>query len=172
MDTPKQSPETPETSGIGIVRDVRQLRAHGEASAAELREFLARTRGRSPQEVLGMVAGSHLTWSIALATVATVLVLAVGTIVPWLLGRATSVGESPAKAAAANPAGTAKTDEADATPQPPTPVASVADVANPRPSPADAEKAVEAMGLGDTKTVDPKSNPLENTLDNLLDNLE
>ena len=172
MDTPKQSPEATETSSIGIVRDVRQLRGHGEATAAELREFLAQTRGRSPQEVLGVVAGSRLTRSIALATVGTVFVLAVGTIVPWLLDRATSAGESPAKAAVADTAATAKTDPAEATPRAPAPVASEADLANPQPSPADAEKAVEAMGLGDTKTADPKSNPLEDTLDNLLNNLK
>ena len=39
------------------------------------------------------------------------------------------------------------------------------------PGSPDAKKAVEIMGLGDTKAADPKTNPLENDLDDLLDDL-
>ena len=170
MDKTKHSPEQPETSGSGIARDVRQVRAHSQATAAELREFLAETRGRSPQEVLGMVAGSSLVRSIALAAVGTVLVLAVGTIVPWLTSGETSDGKPSANAAAAVPEETTPADEPGSTMKARDP--STAGAANPKPSPADAKKAVDVMGLGDTKAADPKSNPLEKNVDKLLDGLE
>ena len=175
-----EPPESPEPSGAGLARDVRHLRVHGAASAAELREFLSKARGRSPQEVLGMVAGSRLTRSMVLATFGTVLVLVVGSVVPWLMNRATadgkSDGSSSANAAAASPAETEKSSEAAATPETADPTVSTAASApvetNPKPNQADAEKAVNVMGLGDTKAADPKSNPLEKKLDSLLDNLE
>jgi len=165
---PQQSPESAAPSGFGIARDVRQLRTQGKATADELRVFLAQARGRSAQEVLGMVAGSRLTQSIAQAALGAVLLLAVCTIVPWLLSDKAEKSPASANAAATPPAST----ETSNTAQTPTELESATTDTNAAPSPADAQEAVKVMGLGDTKTADPKSNPLENKLDNLLDDLE
>jgi hypothetical protein len=177
MGTTKPTPEQPSLPGFGIVRDLQRLKTHGTASVAELREFLAQTRGRSPQEVLGMVAGSQLMRSIAVATVGAVVVLVVGTVGPWWWYGAPAGAKPAAKpavapqAAAPAPAAPAKSAPAEQL-KPTGPAAPAAATADSQPSPADAEKAVKVMGLGETKVADPNKNPLEKSLDNLLDKLE
>lgn len=171
MDSTKPTPEQPAMPGFGVARDLRHLKTHSAASVAELREFLAQTRGRRPQEVLGLVAGSQLMRSVAVATVGAVLVLIVGTVVPWWLN-----GLSPEAMSGTKPSEPPKAAAATATPeatrseQPP--AESPAPAVDATPSQADAEKAIKVMGLDDTKAADPKKNPLENSLDNLLDKIE
>lgn len=175
MDKTDQSEETPDIAkplGFGVARDMKQLRAHGAATAGELREFLAQTRGRSPQEVLGLVAGSRLTQSIVMATLGTFLLLVIGSIGPWLWNRWNAETTRPKETVAAAPADTDKTENAEEEAKAPDPVGTTPVASSPTPQPADAKKAVDAMGLNDTKAADPKSNPLENKLDDLLDNLE
>ncbi len=172
MDSTKPTPDEPAAPGFGVARDLRQLKTHSAASVAELREFLAQMRGRRPQEVLGLVAGSHLMRSVAVATVGAVLILAVGSVVPWWLNRLSADSASAAKpgsppaAAAAAPPESKQPEPRPAEPPAPAPADDVT------PSPADAEKAIKVMGLDDTKAADPKKNPLENSLDNLLDKIE
>lgn len=176
MDTTKSAPDGPEMPGFGVARDIRRLKTHGAASVAELREFLGQMRGRSPQQVLGMVAGSHLMRSVGWAAIGVAIILVVGTLLPWWMGGPPNGNKSAAKASAAPKAAVAapaqakseKPIAAQPAPQAPAPVAK----AETKPSPADAEKAVKVMGLGDTKTADPKANPMEKSLDNLLDKLE
>ena len=61
----------------GIARDLDRLKSDAGATAAEIREFLGQMRGRSPQEMIGLVAESGLTRSMFLATFLFVLSLAV-----------------------------------------------------------------------------------------------
>ena len=168
--TPEDPAPNPANPGSGLMRDVRQIRQHGKASAAELREFFAQTRGRSPQEVLGMLTGSHLTRSIALATVGITLLLVAASVVPWLWGR----GDKSQSAAA--PQTTEPAGNQQDRPESPAPetnsVAGDSPSVDPQPSPEDARKAASAMGLGDTKVADPETNPLEKKLDSLLDNVK
>ena len=155
---------------FGVSRDMRRLKANASLSLGELREFLSQTRGRSPQEVLGMVAGSALVRCIGWALVGTVILLIVGTVGPYLIwGPPASKPTKPRLAAAApaapqTPAAPSHGPEA-ASPQ-------SAAKAGDQPSPEDAMKAVKVMGLGEAKTADPKANPMEKKLDNLLDKLE
>ena len=182
MDSKNPAPEGPQTPGFGIARDLRQLKTHGAASVAELREFLAQARGRRPEEVLGMLAGSRLLWNVGAATVGVLAILVVGTLVPWWLGGPPAGAAPAAKAAAALKAVAASAAQAKPSGQSPaaqpaqtsapSSAAAVATAGDAKPSPADAEKAVKAMGLGDTKTADPKKNPMEKSLDKLLDKLE
>ncbi len=155
---------------FGVTRDLHKLKANASASLGELREFLAQTRGRSPQEVLGMVAGSALVRCVGWAVVGTVILLIVGTLGPYLIW-----GPPKARAAKPRPAVAAP---AVATAQPAAPAQAAAPAAAPaagaadQPSPEDAKKAMKVMGLGETKTADPKTNPMDKKLDNLLDKLE
>jgi hypothetical protein len=179
MDGKHPKPEEPALPGFGVTRDLKQLQTHSTASLAELREFLTQMRGRRPQEVLGLVAGSHLLRSVAVATLGAVVILAVGSVGPWWLNRlsaearsAAKPGESP-KAAAAAPKEAKKAEKSEKpSAEPPTAAAPATAAADAKPSPADAEKAIKVMGLGDTKVADPKTNPLEKSLDNLLDKIE
>jgi hypothetical protein len=179
MDSKEPRPEGADVPGFGIVRDLTQLKTHGSASVAELREFLAQTRGRGPQEVLGMLAGSHLLRNVALATVAALAIFVVGTIIPWWMGLASPDNQSSAKTpAAAKTAASAPVEAKQGgkspaeQPVPHKPAAPTVPAAEAKVHPSDADKAVKVMGLGETKVADPKKNPLEKGLDNLLDKLE
>ena len=138
------------------ITDFRNLKEHGGASLTELKEFLSSLRGRSPQEVIGIVKTSLLIQSLVIATAATLAFLFVFTVAPYMIW-GPQVAQKPKKpqpiVAQPTPAATVKTEtKSDGTP----------------PS-EDAAKAVKAMGMDETKVADPKSNPLEKDFDKLLD---
>src|SRR5436190_18820503 len=85
-----------------LAGDFRNLKTHGTASLAELKEFLGTLRGKSPQEVIGVVSSSMLIQSVALATGITVLMMVVFTIGPYLIWGPPKA--KPADAAAVAPA--------------------------------------------------------------------
>jgi hypothetical protein len=129
------------------------------ASTIELRDFVRSFKGRSPQEVMGIVASNALAQAVIGSTIATVVLLAVLT-VPFAFGK-------PEKAKSTKPAAAV----ADVEP-------AKADAASPKaassgdtPSEEDIKKASKAMGLDETKTADPKKNPLD-SFDNLLDKVK
>src|SRR5688500_11860954 len=143
------------------ITDFRNLKEHGGASLAELKEFLSNLRGRSPQEVIGIVKTSLLIQSLDIATGLTLAVLLVFTLTPYMIW-GPQLAEKPKKVqppvatqpdAAAQSATAAKTEKK----------------ADGSPSNADAAKAVKAMGMDEAKTADPKTNPLEKDFDKLLD---
>jgi hypothetical protein len=155
----------------GIARDVSRLRTEGAATAAELREFLGQMRGRSPQEMIGLVAGSSLTRSILLATFLTVLLLAALTIGPYFLK------DKDKNKNARAPAPVAETRSAEPKPrtEPAPPQATgegAQSVANTEATGLDPERAIDVMGIGETRVADPKKNPLEDKVDKLLDGIE
>ena len=146
--------------GIPLPRDVETLHVNGSASLAELKEFLGTLHGKSPQEVIGIVSSSLLLQSLGIATVATIALLAVFTIGPYL-----AYGPPPAKEAAKKPV-----DAAQAQPPAAAPATAAAAAAGASGEP-DAEAAAKAMGIDEAKSADPNQNPLDKgpNLDNLLD---
>jgi hypothetical protein len=151
----------------GVVGDLQRLKTEGSATAAELREFLSHLKGRSPKEVMGVVAESELIRCTVIATVGCFVLLVVMTVVPYALsGRSSSVAEKkPAAAAVAQPTNeepTAAVEKSASTPD-------QAATTDPEP---DLERAAKAMGIGGTADADPNSNPLDNKLDKLLDGIE
>lgn len=145
-----------------MINDVKNLKESGGASLEELREFLKTLKARNPQEVIGIVKASLLIQSLAISTVATVGLMAVFTVGPYMIygpNKPPTPGTKPAPAAATADAG--KPVEASPT----TPSAASATT-------PDAEKAAKVMGLDETKPADPKKNPLDKPdLDKLLDGL-
>lgn len=152
----------------GLRGDLRRLRTEGAASAAELREFLGTMRGRSPQEVLGIVTSSGLTRATALATFLVVGLMAVFTVVPYALGRGEAAPATPASGVAAQASPTSSAGAPAASPAA-TGAGVPADLAAGQP---DLEKAAEALGIGETKQAPPDKNPLDGSLDTLLDGLD
>ncbi len=69
----------------GPVRELNELRAGSAASLAELREFLAKLKGRKPQEVIGIVSASLLVQSMVMAFAAVVGLLVLFTLGPYLI---------------------------------------------------------------------------------------
>ncbi len=168
MDQTRKQLEDQPQPATGIAGDMKRLHGDASATAAELREFVATLKGRSPAEVLGAIGESSLFQGIVQATVGCVVLLVVFTVVPYLWygpAEASTPDAEASVATAAEPAATA------------TPDAAVAD-ANAAESPAaaeagsDVEKAAKAMGIDETRQADPKSNPLDKNLDSLLDGVE
>jgi hypothetical protein len=153
---PTQAPQDPTQGVLGGLSRVKRDGAH---SLQELQEFVAQMRGRSPQEVLGMVSASELVRGIVLATVGCVVLLAAFTVVPYALrdkdaaAKASAAPAAPTKTAGPSTATTpaiASTDEkTDKTP--------------------DASAAAKALNIDEVKTADPSVNPLDKDLDKLLD---
>ncbi|MFP6612545.1 MAG: hypothetical protein VB835_09570 [Pirellulales bacterium] len=156
--------------GRGVARDFRRLKADGGATADELREFIRRMRGKSPQQMLGILAQSGLVKSILVSAAGFVVVLSALTVVPYLL--------KPDTAAAANSPSASKQEQNRSTsPQPAetqaaNPASSPATNAQGTPQSPDAEAAAAALGIDETKQAPPDKNPLEKDLDNLLDGVK
>ena len=149
--------------------------ANAQATAAELRTFLQDLNARKPAEILGPVAEGHLGWAIAQATVACLVLVAVLTVVPYLLSRNAPTGEAAAtgpKPEEKTPATeTAKTEPKrtePATPAAPktepTTVATTEGKDKKGPDPAILDK----LGENKTKAGTPKD-PFGTNLNDLLD---
>ncbi len=162
----KDSPVSPPV-GIGLTSDLRTLKESGAASVAELRGFLKSLKTRNPQEVIGIVSSNLLVQSLGLACVISAVFMVVFTVGPYMVyGPMTSKGppKKPAAPAVAtdghrvNPEGTAGAG------------ASANGAASTGQS--DAERASKVPGVEETKSADPKKNPLDKPdIDKLLDGL-
>lgn len=142
-------------SGFGPLNDLRSVHSNGSASLGELREFLGKLHGKNPQEVIGLVSANLLVQSMLIATAATIVIMLVFTVWPYL-----TVGPHGQPVA---------TKSAAATPAPAAPAAPVAAAANQ----PDAAAADKALGSDEAKAADPGKNPLDRPdLDKLLDKVE
>jgi hypothetical protein len=162
---PRDIPRSTEVGATGPLNEIKTLHSNGSASLDELREFLGRLQGRSPQEMLGLVSSSRLVQSMTLSVVATAAFLAVFTLGPYFVfgppvekAKENPVATATAAAVAASQAAEAPAAEGKKTPE--------GENADPT------AKAVKVLGLDETKDADPKSNPLEKNLDKLLDDLK
>jgi hypothetical protein len=172
----------------GLKGDIHRAREGAKASAAELRQFVADFRGKAPQEMLGMVAGSGLVQGTIVATIVTVLFMAGFTVGPYVWKKsAPPVAKKSAPAAEApKPAAPAAAAPA-AAPAGNAPATAAANPAAPGPSGAPSTggpgtaapgagpggpEVLNRLGVGETKTADPKKNPLENSADDLLKDLK
>lgn len=171
MDQTREQLERQTKPSTGISGDLQRLKSDASSTADEVREFISTLKGRSPQEVLGVVSESGLVRATFQAAVACSVLLAVFTVVPWTLKSdepVASAAESPAadpetaEDAAANPESSASTETASAQPRSSTDA----------PTGSDAARAAAAMKIDETVVTDPKTNPLDGNLDKLLDGLD
>ena len=136
--------------------EMRQLKQNTSATAAELKAFLAEFKGRSPQEMLGIVAASRLIRALALSTVIVIVGILVFTAIPYFMrDTETAAAEPTPKPVAEVPA-----EEPAPTPEP------VAEEAPP------AEADLSKLGVTEEKEAPPDVNPLETKGDDFLDGLE
>lgn len=144
------------------MRDMENIKQNGAASLDELKEFLGKLKGRSPQEVVGIVSASMLIQSMIISTLGTLAVLAIFTIGPYLVygpPKEKKIAAPPAAAPA--PAETAVVPAATGGPA----------TTGGELTAEDKSKAMSKMGIDETKTADPTKNPLDR-VDNLLDGLK
>ena len=158
MDGMRERVGDAQRSPTGMLSDAQRLKTEASATTSELREFIRGLKGRSPQEVMGIVAGNALTQAMVTSTIACVLLLAALSL-PFAFG-SSSKNKSKPKAAVAAEAESSKSGTE-------TKGAANGDT----PSEGDLKRASKAMGLDETKTADPKKNPLD-SFDNLLDKVK
>ena len=147
--------EATRTSMASTKADFRELKANSTATVQELQEFLRDLKGKSPQEMLGVVASSQLFRATILSVIlvsATILTL---TAIPYFRG-----GEDA-------PDSTPSTVSTPATIDPaPT---------QPEPVPAPTRKKDEPLaplGVNEKKTAPANVNPLEDDGGDFLKDLE
>jgi len=150
MTNPADSSDQSRTTIASTKADFRELKANSSATVRELKEFLKELKGRSPQEMLGVVASSQLFRATILAVILVAVTLVALTAIPYYLGD--DPAPTPAPAVAENP-----------TPPPPEPT--------PAPKPAEA-KPLAPLGVNEKLTAPPNSNPLEDKEENFLKDLE
>ena len=158
MEKTREQAEPQITPGKGLRGDVERLKTNSAATAEELREFVSGLKGRSPQEVLGIVSETGLFNGVAQATIGCVVLLAALTVIPWTLAdepKETETAEAAAPAAE-QPA------ETEAAPATGTETAATGGEVNPA-------AAIKAMGEDEVKPADATTDPLDNTLNNLLE---
>jgi hypothetical protein len=136
--------------------DMREMRNNSRETMAELQAFLRELKGKSPQEMLGLVAGSQLVRCLVLSTVLVAGTILIFTAIPYFLAKNEApVAVSPAPAPAAVPV-------------PATPAVPPAEV---KPTPPAAD-ALSNLGIGGEISAPPDKNPLENRHDDFLKDLE
>ena len=133
--------------------DFRELKSNSSATVKELQEFLGELRGKSPQEMLGVVASSQLFRATILSVILVAGTIFALTAIPYFFG------DDPAPEPAPEPVATAP-----ATPPPP--------VATPEPAPPKKTTDLSPLGVNETLTAPPTSNPLEDKGEDFLKNLE
>jgi len=159
MDKTREQAEPQIPPSKGLAGDVSRLKTNATATADELREFIAGLKGRSPQEVLGIVSETGLFTGIVQATVGCAILVAALTVLPWAMAEE----EMPTPVAAAESDSTADTETAagsDSSDQ----AESAATSAQ-----VDPAAAVKAMGEDEVKAPDAATDPLDSTLNNLLE---
>jgi hypothetical protein len=160
------APKSPVTQPRGFGSELKNLHQNGSASASELREFLSKLRGRSPQEVVGIVSSSLLVQSMVQAVLLTMFFTAVFTVGPYLVWgpntrKKAEVAATPATAAPSATAPTATTPASGDAATPSTTVPS-----------ADPAAAAKVLGIDETKEAPADKNPLDGSLDKLIDGLD
>lgn len=164
---PTQLPAEPTGSpGGGTMSSLSRMKRDTSYTLAELQDFLAQMRGRSPQEVLGMVSASELIRGIVIATIGCVVLVGVLTIVPYALRdkpTATAAPEATAASSATTPAASPATAAAPA----------VTDTDSKTGTSAEnLSAAAKALDIDEVKAAPPDVNPLDKDLDKLLDGKE
>jgi len=130
----------------------------------------------NPHEVLGNLNRTNLTANVGMAAVATLALLAVLTFGQAVLQRA-SAGKKPA---AVEDAGQAAKVEPVAKETPKTATKTEPDILDRTKGPADpfavkppaGKDPLEKLGVSETKTTDPKKNPLDRGVDDLLKDIK
>lgn len=151
----KIQPETPgarRSARASATADLRELKGNSRATVQELQDFLRELKGKSPQEMLGVVAASQLARSLVLSSALVGGTILIFTAIPYFFGS----DDKEAPAAAVEP--------------PPAPVAAPPVEANP---PVEAKPdPLSKLGVGEELSAPPDQNPLENKGDDFLKDLE
>ena len=167
MNESNQRPGTGPMSSVQ--RDVKRVKENSAATLDELRHFMAEMRGKSPAEMLGMVAQSHLVKGIFTATILMTMLIGTLTVVPYALGKMQAdSGVIEQKPKVETP--TRPENSAPEKPQKSTEPAT-ATTTDPE-APPKADDVLEKLGVGETLNAPTGVNPLEDRDDDLFKDFE
>ena len=145
-----EPPTAKRTAFASTTADLREMKTNSHATVQELQAFLRELKGRSPQEMLGVVAASQLARSLGLATALVTGSILLFTAIPYFF-----------------PGKETQPPLAITTPETPGPAPTVpAAPAAPKADP------LAPLGVGEQLTAPPNKNPLENKGDDFLKDLE
>lgn len=151
----KIQPETPAARRSALASttaDLRELQGNSRATVQELQAFLRELKGKSPQEMLGVVAASQLARSLVLSSALVGGGILLFTAIPYFFGddaKEAPAAAEPAPAPAAPPPPAAEKPPVEAKPDP-----------------------LSTLGVGEELTAPPDQNPLESKGDDFLKDLE
>lgn len=162
MKRPSDRSEPPRRALASTKADLRELRGNSAATVGELRDFLRELKGRSPQEMLGVVATNGLFRATLVSTAVVAGAILVFTAIPYLLDGREAEAAAADESAAAAPESPPPADTEAADDPPPEPVAPA----------AEASDRLSPLGVGGERSAPPDRNPLENQTDDFLEDLE
>ncbi|MBL6923213.1 MAG: hypothetical protein ISR39_13690 [Akkermansiaceae bacterium] len=137
--------------------DLRELKSNTNATVQELQQFLRELKGKSPQEMLGVVASSQLFRSTIISVILVAIALFALTAIPYFLQ---SDKPAPSEEAVVTPTPAAP-------PSAPTPAATV-----PKPADPNTPESLKPLKVNETITAPSNSNPLEDKGGDFLKDLE
>jgi hypothetical protein len=152
MKGPSENSTPDHTAMASTKADLRVLKSNSTATVQELQEFLRELRGKSPQEMLGVVASSQLIRATILSVVLVTGAIFALTAIPYFFG------DEPA------PEPIATVTPAAAVPAAPVATSKVASDETPGP--------LSPLGVNEALPAAPNSNPLEDKAENFLQDLE
>ncbi|MHC4877776.1 MAG: hypothetical protein ACYTGL_14875 [Planctomycetota bacterium] len=168
MDQTRKQLEDQPKPATGIAGDMKRLHGDASATAAELREFVATLKGRSPAEVLGKIGESSLIQGIVQASIGCAVLLIVLTVVPYMMHGPAEASTTDPETTVADAAAESEAAAADA----PATDASTTETEASGDAGSEVQQAAKAMGIDETRQADPEVNPLDKNLDSLLDGVE
>ncbi len=154
MNLNSDSPQPKRTAMASTKADLRELRGNSQATVKEVQAFLRELKGKSPQEMLGLVASSGLFKSLLLSTVIVAGGILLFTAIPYFMA------DEEAPVVNSN-------TETVANPSTPEPI-----VTSPEPAVEAKPEPADTLGIGDESSAPSNVNPLENTSDDFLKELE
>ena len=158
MNLQSDSPQPKRTALTSTKADLRELRQNSQATVKEIQQFLRELKGKSPQEMLGVVASSNLFKSLILATLLVAGGLLLFTAIPYYMAEE----EAPVAESTPQPA---------AQPTAPTPAEANTEP-TPEPTTEPTAEASDTLGIGEELTAPPEVNPLDTSNDDFLKELE
>lgn len=148
----KSEPTETRTAMASTKADLRELRDNSRATVGEIQAFLRELKGKSPQEMLGVVAASNLFRSIVLSTAIVAGSILLFTAIPYFMQ-----GEEKPAPVTEKPSPPSAPENAPEGPAP---------AVEPAPDP------LSALGVGEELSAPPNINPLEDKCDDFLKDLE
>jgi hypothetical protein len=147
---PSEKSDASRTSMASTKADFRELKTNSSATLQELQDFLRQLKGRSPQEMLGVVATSQLFRATILSVILVTATIFALTAFPYFFGEEPTPIAEPI-AAVPNPA-----------PPVTAPIVTAPEAPNP----------IDPLGVNDKIPASPNTNPLEDKGEDFLKDLE